>query len=205
MVPYLPFTGDIVEAAKTGQLVTEMVTRLGMVNKVFVMSSDFRKIAAAKAANPQVSTVALFGVPGLQFPKAVYLREFARAGELSRLTGAPNPFTPIEQCIKDAPDSNEGFFDFVVNHGIIFKAIGVSFLGIDFPTYQRNPKLLRIFRRNYGKKISAGVGTLYDQEKSEAQNKIDEQTLLRLLADRRGTLQRILTDDVPRLPRLLCV
>eukprot|EP00111_Clytia_hemisphaerica_P016757 TCONS_00049701-protein len=205
MVPYLPFTGDTIEAAKTGQLVAAMVTRLGMVNNVFIMSSDFRKIAAAKAANPQISTVALFGSPGLLFPKAVYVKEFEKAGELSRLTGAPNPFTAIEQCIKDSPDSTEEFFDFVVNHGIIFKAIGVSFLGLDFPVYQRNPKLLRIFRRNYGKKISAGIGTLYDQEKSEDQNKVDEKTLLRLLADRKGTLQRILTDDVPRLRRLLCV
>ena len=68
----------------------------------------------------------------------------------------------------------------------------------------RNEKLLKILRRNYSRNFSAGVATLYDREQTESQNMMDEETLKSLLSNRKSTLQRIYTDDVPRVRRLLC-
>ena len=174
-----------------------MITKLDMLKQVIVTSADYRKLAAVKIANPKIITSALFGTVALRFPKQLYVSQLE--GQTS-----PNPFEILDECIKDAPNSNEEFFDFLLNHGVIFKAIGVSFLDVDFPTFVRNEKLLKIFRRNYGISFSSGVSTLYEREKTESQNMMDEETLKRLLANRKSTLQRIYTDDVPRARRLLC-
>ena len=173
----------------TGQLVADMVTRLGIIDKTIVVSFDFHKVYAVKQRNPKITVGTLFSPNKISVRKEVWLAAW---------------FPSFMQCAIEAPNDTFGMFQFVLQKGFPFKYSGsVSFdTNIDLydnPRYSNNT--LEMLRRNYNSNISTGFYTVYSMSKTETQNLQDEVKLKNLFAQGGG--ERMITDDVTRLRKLM--
>lgn len=186
--PFRPHEAQL--ANETGTLVAKMVEKLNLLNKAIIVSFDFRKIAAVKRANPRITTGTLFTQKFSNKPKSLYQ--------------AVNEFQSLNRCLQDAPNDPLELFKFVLNYGLLFKASGSSSFDTDIVLYN-NPSYsnttLKTLRQSYGNNVSTGFYTVYSMSKTEEENKKDEIKLKQLFAQGGG--QRMITDDVPRLRKLL--
>ena len=89
----------------TGQLVADMVTRFGIIDKTVVVSFDFQKVYAVKQRNPKITVVTLFSPRKILIPKEAWLAEW---------------FPSFMQCAIEAPNDTFGMFQFVLQAGLPF-------------------------------------------------------------------------------------
>ena len=173
----------------TGQLVADMVTRLGIIDKTIVVSFDFHKVYAVKQRNPKITVGTLFSPSKISVSKEVWLAVW---------------FPSFMQCAIDAPNDTFGMFQFVLQTGFPFKYSGSASFDTNIDLYDNakySNNTLEMLRRNYNPDISTGFYTVYSMSKTETQNLQDEVKLKNLFAQGGG--ERMITDDVPRLSKLM--
>ena len=173
----------------TGQLVADMVTRFGIMDKTVVVSFDFHKVYAVKQRNPKITVGTLFSPSKISIPKEAWLAEW---------------FPSFMQCAIEAPNDTFGIFQFVLQAGLPFKYSGSASFDTNIDLYDNakySNNTLEMLRRNYNPDISTGFYTVYGMFKTETQNLQDEVKLKNLYAQGGG--ERMITDDVTRLRKLM--
>ena len=175
---------------ETGTTVAKLVTKLGLENKVFLVSFDFMKSLAAKRENPNL-------VVGSFYSTKYWNRNAAWYTDLKKQL---KKFPGLETCLDPLP-SNRSLIDFLFKKGSIFKSINASFVDMDYRIYGNktiSKNTIKTLQDNYSKDISFGAWTVYSMSMDSAQIEASEGEIQNLIS--KGA-ERLITDDIPRLKK----
>ncbi|XP_047145635.1 uncharacterized protein LOC124818651 isoform X1 [Hydra vulgaris] len=171
-----------------GQKVAKLVTEMNLVEKVVVISFDYRKIRAAKKENENLVVGSLV------------MNDFSLIPKSSWDLGL---FPELQQCFFEAPNNTLDFYHFLIESGILFKAAGASLFIAGLNVYEERPlpnNTLKVLKSNYRNDINSGFYTAYSMYNTEDQN-LAFQTKYKTLSSQ--GVEILITDDVERLRKLL--
>jgi len=191
MKPSEPQRGDDDLTEKTGKMVAQMVTRMGLQRRAILVSFDFRKVHRVKKENPELTVGTLF--------TTWYADVFDKPTKM-----LVKAFPKYEQCWKDAPSNKLDWFKFALQSGLVFKLSGSTSFDSNLDLYsdiRYSNDTVATIRKNYGASTSTGFYTMYSMADDELEHFKAEIKLVKLLTE--GGAERIITDDVPRVKKFL--
>eukprot|EP00794_Sanderia_malayensis_P007182 gene7182-7988_t len=144
--------GNPQRSRDTGKAVAQMVTRLDLEKRAFLVSFDPLKSHAAKLENPQL-------VVGTFYTDSYWHKT---QSEYRALVQALGRLPDMTSCLSQLP-FNRTLVDFLFERGSVFKSINASFVDMkytiyDNPAYSNNT--FNTLRRNYNAKMCWGVDDL---------------------------------------------
>lgn len=171
-----------------GKVITQLVRKLGIQNKVLLTSADTLKLYYTKLIGPELTV-------GSQLLSAYFVQDEAWYGdvkyEFKKLRG-------LETCLDKLPNSR-ALVDFIIETGSTSKAGNISFAELEM-SICKNASLLnhlvQTMKANYNKNITFGVSTVYSMHLNELNLKTEESTVQSIIDQKPA---RLITDDVPKL------
>ncbi len=181
---------------RTGILVGKLIKKLGMENEVFIVSADPFKLLAVNHENSATALGWLMKTSFYETKTADRIRS-----EFVDLEG-------LRTCyINDKAPTGAAFLPFLLETGIVAKAVNGSFFDADFdvinnPTYNsgKTSETAKLIKGTYNPVISTGAFLSYYSKDGSAAATHSEKKVFSVVST---GVDRIVTDDVDSMQKIL--
>ena len=176
----------------TGREVAKLIRQYNLENKVLLTSLDALKLRAAVKENPRL-------VIGTYLLKRYYVQNSAWYADLkSELRNLPG----LGKCLDRLP-TNRSLVEFLFETGSLSKSLNMSFIEFELGLFADKSLMktpVNMLKDNYNRAITFGASTIYSMALDERGIESYEKAVQSLVQQK---VARLITDDVPRLMKLL--